>query len=175
LPGVSESVCACQYIRLHDLAHSRRLLEQGAVRRFGERVEALHRCIQLVVVGLGQRVGDRVVVRAMKEVDGDLDRVTFLVRSVESCVVHDRLPENILPRHMLIFSVSVYSRFSKDRSSRPVNTDLMSWVVPMPRLCIAESRTERYESGRGTELVTGASSRVRTIFALPSSVNRWSM
>jgi len=48
---------------------------------------------------------------------------------------------------MLIFSVSVYSRFSKDRSSRPVNTDLMSWVVPMPRLCIAESRTERYESG----------------------------
>ena len=102
-------------------------------------------------------------------------RVTFLVRSVESWVFHNRVPEKTLPRHMLIFSGSVYSRFSKDRSSSPVTTDLMAWVVPMPRLCIAESRTERYESGSGTESVTGAPSRARTIFVFPSSLNRWSM
>src|SRR5664279_2366855 len=69
---VSESRCARQYVRVHYLAHSLRLLEQGTVRGLGERVEALQRGVQLLVVGLGQRVGDRVVVHAMKEVDRDL-------------------------------------------------------------------------------------------------------
>ena len=67
---ISEPLRSYQYIRAHDLSHLPRLLEHGTVSGVPERAEALHWSSEQLEVGLGQRVGYRVVVDAVKELDG---------------------------------------------------------------------------------------------------------
>jgi hypothetical protein len=52
-----------------------------------------------------------------------------------------------------------------------VMTDLMSFVVPMPRPCMAVSRRDRYASGVPPVFVTGAASSLRA-FRDPLSLGR---
>ncbi len=56
--------------------------------------------------------------------------------------------------------------------NRPVTIDLMPCIVPMPRSCMAMSRSDAlYARGIPPVLVTGAASSFRTISALPFLLN----
>ena len=48
-----------------------------------------------------------------------------------------------LPRQSPTFSATEYWVLASEGRNTPVTTDLMSWVVPTPRRCIASSRTAR--------------------------------